>query len=101
MKQAEAKVAKETAKEVAKATAQERKAAGGAATALKKPAVAKPIDEEDDEEDEVDFDKITKVATPPAKKKQKKGIGNSKMSTPEAEKLPPIPASVFGVFMDV
>ena len=100
-KQAEIKAAKEAAKEVAKATVQEQKAAEGAATALKKPAAAKPSDEDTDEE-HVDFDKL-KVATPPVKKKQKKGMGEPlpPTSTPEAEKLPPIPKSVFDAFMDV
>ena len=100
VKQAATKAAKkQAAKTAAKVTVQGGKTAGAAAMALKKPAVAKPSDEEGEEgEDEVDFDQIT---TPPPKKKEKQGKDNSKLSTPDAERLPPIPASVFDAFMAV
>ena len=76
-----------------------------ATKSLKANPKAKEANEEEEEEDE-DFEKLTKtpskssVATPKAmQKKKKKEV--SPITTPEALRLTPIPASVFDSFMSI
>ena len=100
---AEKKKEKQAATKSEKAAAKFEKAV--ATKSLKANPKAKKANEES-EEDEMDFDKLTttqsksSVATPKATQtKQKKAA--SPVTTPEALRLTPIPASVFDCLMSI